>query len=80
MWKGVRWQERFGLRKLFRIYIVVGAVVGMAQYAAARSLVQRDHGRAVARAAVRGRAAPCASGFSALNIALVAAGDAADSR
>jgi hypothetical protein len=30
MWKGVRWQERFGLRKLFRIYIVVGAVVSLA--------------------------------------------------
>jgi hypothetical protein len=33
IWKGVRWQERFGFRKLFRIYIVVGALVGLAQYA-----------------------------------------------
>jgi len=32
MWKGVRWQERFGMRKLFRVYIVVGAVVGLTQY------------------------------------------------
>jgi len=32
MWKGVHWQERFGLRKLFRVYIVVSAVIGMAQY------------------------------------------------
>ena len=31
MWKGVRWQERFGLRRLFRIYIVVGAVVFLTQ-------------------------------------------------
>jgi MFS family permease len=31
MWKGVRWQERFGLRKVFRIYIVVGAVVFLTQ-------------------------------------------------
>jgi hypothetical protein len=32
MWKGVRWQERFGLRKLFRVYIVVGAAVALTQY------------------------------------------------
>jgi hypothetical protein len=31
VWKGVRWQERFGLRKLFRVYIVVGAVVSLTQ-------------------------------------------------
>jgi hypothetical protein len=32
MWKGVRWQERLGLRALFRIYIVVGAVVSLTQF------------------------------------------------
>ncbi|HEY7376261.1 MAG TPA: hypothetical protein VIF57_29130 [Polyangia bacterium] len=32
VWKGVRWQERLGLRKLFRIYIVVGAVVSLTQF------------------------------------------------
>jgi hypothetical protein len=31
VWKGVRWQERVGLRALFRIYIVVGAVVSLTQ-------------------------------------------------
>ena len=31
VWKGVRWQERIGLRALFRIYIVVGAVVSLTQ-------------------------------------------------
>jgi len=31
VWRGVRWQERIGLRALFRIYIVVGAVVSMTQ-------------------------------------------------
>ena len=32
VWKGVRWQERFGLRKLFRVYIVVGVVVNLTQF------------------------------------------------
>ncbi len=31
--EGRRWQERFGMRKLFRIYIVVGAVVSLTQFA-----------------------------------------------
>ena len=31
IWKGVRWQERIGLRALFRIYIVIGAVMSMTQ-------------------------------------------------
>jgi MFS family permease len=31
VWKGVRWQERIGLRALFRIYIVVGAIVSLTQ-------------------------------------------------
>jgi hypothetical protein len=32
VWKGVRWQERLGLRKLFRIYILVGAAVSLTQF------------------------------------------------
>ena len=32
VWKGMRWQERFGMRKLFRIYIVVGAAVSLTQF------------------------------------------------
>jgi MFS family permease len=32
-WKGVRWQERLGMRKLFRRYIVAGALFGLTQYA-----------------------------------------------
>jgi MFS family permease len=32
VWKGVRWQETLGLRRLFRIYIVVAAVAMLAQY------------------------------------------------
>ena len=32
IWRGVRWQERLGLRKLFRIYIVVGAAVTLTQF------------------------------------------------
>jgi len=33
VWKGVRWQERIGLRALFRIYIVVGVVLSLTQLA-----------------------------------------------
>jgi hypothetical protein len=32
VWKGVHWQERFGLRKLFRVYIVASAVLGLTQF------------------------------------------------
>jgi len=32
VWKGVRWQERYGMRTLFRVYIVVSAVLGLVQY------------------------------------------------
>jgi len=32
MWKGVRWQERYGMRVLFRRYIVAGAVFSLTQY------------------------------------------------
>ncbi len=32
VWKGVGWQERLGLRRLFRIYIVVGAAVSLTQF------------------------------------------------
>jgi len=32
MWKGVRWQERYGMRKLFRRYIVAGALFSLTQY------------------------------------------------
>jgi MFS family permease len=32
MWKGVRWQERYGMRTLFRRYIVAGAVFSLTQY------------------------------------------------
>jgi MFS family permease len=32
MWKGTRWQERFGMRTLFRRYIVAGALFGLTQY------------------------------------------------
>jgi hypothetical protein len=31
-WKGVRWQERIGLRKLFGIYIVVMALLNLSKY------------------------------------------------
>jgi MFS family permease len=31
-WKGVKWQERLGLRKLFGIFIVVSAVLSLARY------------------------------------------------
>jgi hypothetical protein len=31
-WKGVKWQERLGLRKLFAILIVASAVLSMAKY------------------------------------------------
>lgn len=31
-WKGVHWQERLGLRTIFRIYIVVSVVINLAQY------------------------------------------------
>jgi len=33
MWKGVKWQERYGMRKLFRRYIVAGALFSLTQYA-----------------------------------------------
>jgi MFS family permease len=33
VWKGVRWQERYGMRRLFRRYIIAGAVFGLVQYA-----------------------------------------------
>jgi len=32
IWKGVRWQERYGMRKLFRRYIVAGALFSLTQY------------------------------------------------
>jgi hypothetical protein len=32
IWKGVRWQERYGMRTLFRRYIVAGAVLSLTQY------------------------------------------------
>src|SRR4029078_3729205 len=32
MWRGVRWQERYGMRKLFRRYIVAGALFSLTQY------------------------------------------------
>jgi hypothetical protein len=32
VWKGVSWQERLGMRQLFRIYIVVGAAVSLTQF------------------------------------------------
>ncbi|MDM7916742.1 MAG: hypothetical protein ACE15D_00155 [Candidatus Eisenbacteria bacterium] len=31
-WKGVRWQDRFGLRKMFRIYILVSIGINLTQY------------------------------------------------
>ena len=31
-WKGVKWQERIGLRRLFAIYIVVMAVLSLSKY------------------------------------------------
>ncbi len=31
-WKGVRWQDRLGLRAVFRIYIVVAMCINLAQY------------------------------------------------
>jgi len=31
-WKGVKWQERLGLRKLFGIFIIVSAVLSLAKY------------------------------------------------
>jgi len=33
LWKGVRWQERLGMRRLFRRYIVAGALFSLTQYA-----------------------------------------------
>jgi len=32
VWKGVRWQERYGMRNVFRVYIIVAAVLGLVQY------------------------------------------------
>jgi MFS family permease len=32
VWKGVAWQERLGLRALFRVYIVLAAVLGLTQF------------------------------------------------
>jgi MFS family permease len=31
-WKGVKWQERFGLRKVFRVYIITSAVLYLSLY------------------------------------------------
>jgi MFS family permease len=31
-WRGVRWQERLGLRKIFRVYIVVSVLINLTQY------------------------------------------------
>ncbi len=31
-WKGVRWQDRFGLRAMFRLYIVLSVLINLAQY------------------------------------------------
>jgi hypothetical protein len=31
-WKGVRWQDKMGLRKIFRIYILVSVALNLAQY------------------------------------------------
>jgi hypothetical protein len=31
-WLGVRWQDRMGLRRLFRIYILLSICIGMTQY------------------------------------------------
>ena len=31
-WKGVRWQERLGLRAMFRIYILASIAIGLTQY------------------------------------------------
>jgi MFS family permease len=32
VWKGVTWQERFGLRTLFRVYIILAAALGLTQF------------------------------------------------
>lgn len=32
-WKGVHWQDRIGLRRLFRIYIVISIAINLTQYA-----------------------------------------------
>jgi MFS family permease len=31
-WKGVRWQDRLGLRKIFRVYILVSVGINLTQY------------------------------------------------
>jgi MFS family permease len=31
-WKGVHWQDRYGLRKLFRFYIVISVFINLTQY------------------------------------------------
>lgn len=44
VWKGVRWQERWGLRALFRVYILIQVVLIFTQFA----LVEPWFGRATA--------------------------------
>jgi len=73
LWKGVRWGERFGMRKLFRIYIVVGAVVSMVQYALLEPWFSSITA-GLARALPFVDGGTVRLGFLCANMALVAAG------
>ncbi len=53
-WKGVKWQERIGLRKLFGIYIVVSAVLSLSKYLLVDPSFSAIVGRLHAGAAVPG--------------------------
>jgi MFS family permease len=33
VWKGVKWQDRYGLRRLFRLYILLSVLINATQYA-----------------------------------------------
>ena len=77
VWKGVRWQERYGMRRLFRVYIIVGAAVR-----AWRSTRCSIPGSARSPARCRARCrfstrARCASAFSASTTPLIARADLA---
>ena len=53
------------MRKLFRRYIVAGAVFGLTQYVLLDPWFSGDHGRGVTRRCRSWERAPCASRFSA---------------
>ena len=73
VWKGVRWQERIGLRALFRIYIVVGALVSLTQLVLLEPWFSATTG-AVSRALPFLGAGAVRMGLLCLDMAFVSAG------